>query len=215
MGRDAVHQPYINAAGQKVPSVTTIIGNNLGWNKKLLLGWTRKMLNQGIDPIRIRDFAGEVGTVAHGLVEQYFTGEVFNIYEYPADAVTNAQIAYGAFESFASTRELVMESSELPLVHEKLQYGGTIDWLGTMDGKFCLIDFKTSTGVYPDHLIQLAAYREIYGYNTQNLLDEAHILHLDKRTGNPALHTITNFKPYWETFKLLLKLHKLQSEIGG
>ena len=214
MGRDAVHQPYINAAGQKVPSVTTIIGNNLGWNKNMLLSWTRKKMNEGIDPIRIRDFAGEVGTVAHGLVEQFFTGKLFNIYEYPAEAVTAAQVAYSAFEAFESKHELVMAGSEIPLVHEELNYGGTIDWLGTMDGDLCLIDFKTSSGIYPDHIIQLAAYRELYLHCTGEDLAEAHILHMCKRTGNPTFKTIRNFDRYWRIFKILLELNQLHSDIG-
>ena len=215
MGRSKVHQPYITASGQKVPSVTTIIGFNLGWNKNLLLGWTRKMMNQGIDPIRIRDFAAEVGTVAHGLVEQFFTEEMFNIYEYPAEAVTVAQVAYNSFLSFESTNDLKMEKSEVPIVHETLMYGGTLDWVGIMNGEKCLIDFKTSTGVYPDHLIQLAAYRELYHYKYGELLGKAYILHMNKTTGNPTLHTITNFDKYWRTFEILLELNQLQRKIGG
>ena len=215
MGRDKVHQPYINAAGEKVPSVTTIIGGNLGWNKNMLLGWTRKKMSQGIDPIRIRDFAGEVGTVAHGLVEQYFTGEAFNIYEYPADAVTVAQIAYGAFEAFVSTNTMVLKHAELPVVHEELGYGGTLDWIGMLNGEMTLVDFKTSTVVYPDHLIQLAAYHKLYYQEFGIDLEKTYILHLDKRTGNPTLHTITNFDKYWRTFEILLELDALRREIGG
>ena len=215
MGRDRVHQPYITAAGQKVPSVTTIIGSNLGWNKNVLLGWTRKKMNEGIDPIRIRDFAGEVGTVAHGLVEQHFTGEVFNIYEYPSEAVTAAQVSYDAFLAFESTNDLKMSECEVPAVHEDLLYGGTIDWVGEMNGERCMIDFKTSSSVHVDHYIQLSAYRELYNHVYGENIQKAYLLHMDKMTGNHTLHTLTNFEPYWNTFELLLELNTLQSEIGG
>jgi hypothetical protein len=215
MGRSAVHQPYHTADGRKVPSVTTILGTNLGWNKNILLGWTRKKMNEGIDPLRIRDFAGEVGTVAHGLIEQKLTGDVFNIYEYPSEAVTAAQIAYGGFEAFATTHELETEACEIPVVHEDLLYGGTIDWMGKLDGEPCMIDFKTSTSVHVDHYIQLCAYRELYAHKFGVYLERAYLLHLDKMTGNHTLHTLTNFDPYWKTFEILLELDKLRSEIGG
>ena len=215
MGRDKVHQPYITVSGQKVPSVTTIIGSNLGWNKNILLGWTRKKMNEGIDPLRIRDFAGEVGTVAHGLIEQFFTGEVFNIYEYPSEAVTAAQVSYGAFQAFESTNDLEMEESEVPVVHEILNYGGTIDWVGKLNGVRCMVDFKTSSSVHVDHYIQLCAYRELYAHKYGEMLDEVHLLHMDKMTGNHTLHTLTNFEPYWRTFEILLELNQLHSEIGG
>jgi len=215
MGRDKVHQPYYTKAGKKVPSVTTIIGTNLGWNKNILLGWTRKKMNEGIDPIRIRDFAGEVGTVAHGLVEQKLTGEIFNIYEYPSEAVTAAQLCYDGFLAFESTNDLETEECEVPIVHEDLLYGGTIDWVGKMNGERCMIDFKTSSNVYVDHYIQLCAYRELYHHKYGEMLDKAYLLHMDKQTGNHTLHTLTNFDPYWKTFNLLLELNKMYSEIGG
>ena len=215
MGRDSIHTPYHTATDVKVPSVTTIIGNNLGWNKHVLLGWTRKKMNEGIDPIRIRDFAGEVGTVAHGLVEQFFTGEVFNIYEYPSEAVTAAQVSYDAFLAFESTNDLKMEGCEVPAVHEDLLYGGTIDWVGEMNGERCMIDFKTSSSVHEDHYIQLSAYRELYNHVYGENIQKAYLLHMDKMTGHPTLHTITDFSKYWRIFEILLELNTLRSEIGG
>ena len=214
MGRDKIHTPYITVGGQKVPSVTTIIGGNLGWNKNILLGWTRKKMNEGIDPIRIRDFAAEVGTVAHGLVEQALTEKEFNIYEYPAEAVTAAQVAYQAFLAFDNINDLQTDAVEVPLVHEDLKYGGTIDWVGKLNGVQCMIDFKTSSNIYADHYIQLCAYRELYKFEYGVELEEVHLLHMDKITGNQQLHTLTYFKPYWRAFEILLELDDIRRELG-
>lgn len=38
------------------------------------------------------------------------------------------------------------------------QYGGKFDHLSLRDGRLILSDYKTSTGIYVDHFIQLAAY---------------------------------------------------------
>ncbi|MHA2067565.1 MAG: hypothetical protein ACXABY_24640, partial [Candidatus Thorarchaeota archaeon] len=154
MSRDKVHQPYLTAQGVKVPSVTQLLGNHLGWSNHALLAWTRAKMNQGIDPIRLRDFAGEVGTVAHGLIEQELTGEQFNIYEYPSTAITVAQTALEGFKAFQSAHELDTMHVEIPIVHELLMYGGTIDWVGYMNRELCIIDFKTSNNVYATHYIQ-------------------------------------------------------------
>ena len=215
MSRSKVHQSYIKEDGTKVPSVTQIIGLNLGWGTNALLGWTRAKMKQGIDPIRLRDFAGEVGTICHGLIEQYFTGEVFNVYEYPADALTGAQVAFAGFESFLAANHMKMVYSEVPVVHEEMGFGGTLDWVGELNKEdACLVDFKTSSNIYPSHIIQLAAYRELYRAKYGVLLKKAHILHLDKTTGNHDLKTITNFEPYWDTFCLLLGLQQQYEIIG-
>ena len=84
-----------------------------------------------------------------------------------------------------------------------------------MNGEHVLIDFKTSSNIYPSHIIQLAAYRELYHAKYGDLLGKAYILHLDKTTGNHQLKIITNFTPYWKAFTRLLELQKLYEEIGG
>ena len=35
---------YNNNEGKRVPSVTTIINQHLGWNKQVLIGWTKRMM---------------------------------------------------------------------------------------------------------------------------------------------------------------------------
>jgi len=214
MGRDSIHQPYELADGRRVPSVTGIIGANLGWGKQQMFGWIRKKAMEGIDPNRIRDFAGEIGTVAHGLIEEYFTGEPFNIYEYPADAIAAARIAYQGFEAFAATHELECVHSEIPVVHEELEYGGTLDWVGKINGEMVLLDFKTSNNIYLSHRIQQAAYMELYRHKFGVELKRSYLLHLDKHTGGYHLYCFNDVSKEWEVFLLCLRLHQLHKELG-
>jgi hypothetical protein len=53
---------------------------------------------------------------------------------------------------------MVTEHIEMPLVSEEYRYGGTIDWYGEIDGKKWLVDIKTSKGLFPEHVYQVAAY---------------------------------------------------------
>lgn len=41
-------------------------------------------------------------------------------------------------------------------------YAGTLDWLGTMGAETWLIDFKTGAHVWPEHHLQVSAYRETF-----------------------------------------------------
>ena len=215
MSRDRVHQPYITKSDDKVASVTQVLGNNLGWSSHALLAWTRAKMKAGIDPIRLRDHAGEIGTVAHGLIEQDLTGKVFNIYEYPSTAITIAQTAFEAFKAFRAKYDMKTEHCEIPLVHEGLRYGGTIDWEGWLDGEKCIVDFKTSNNVYASHYAQAAAYRELYNHVYNEELP-IYILHLDKETGGYHLIPIPEerAKQCWRVFEICLELDKIKKELN-
>ena len=51
---------------------------------------------------------------------------------------------------------------EVQLVSETYKYGGTPDAIVEFDGVVDLGDWKSSNGVYLDHVIQLAAYRQLW-----------------------------------------------------
>ena len=53
---------YILKDGTKATSVTTVINNNLGWNKNVLIGWTKKQTLLGNDTQEILRDAGDPGT---------------------------------------------------------------------------------------------------------------------------------------------------------
>ena len=50
---------------------------------------------------------------------------------------------------------------EEPLVSEDYNYGGTPDFYGVVDDKYELIDFKSGSGIYEEHYIQLSAYQHL------------------------------------------------------
>jgi hypothetical protein len=171
-------------------------------------------MNQGIDPIRLRDHAAEIGTVAHGLIEQELTGESFNVYEYPATAISVANTALEGFKGFQKFHKLETLHCEIPLVHEELMYGGTIDWVGYLNDVLCIIDFKTSNNVYASHYVQAVAYRELYNHAGEPGLP-IHILHLDKETGGYQLHSVGKIEKYFRVFEICLELDGLKKELNA
>ena len=165
-------------------------------------------MNQGIDPLRIRDAAGEIGTVAHGLIEEFFTKEPFNVYEYPAESIAVARLCYEGFRAFESTNDLECYHAEVPVVHEDMLYGGTLDWVGKINGEEVLLDFKTSNNIYMSHRIQQAAYMELYRHEYGVTLEKSYLLHMDKEQGGYELHCYVDMSAEWEIFKLCLELDR-------
>ena len=50
MGKLDLHgQKYVLQDGTKAPSVTTLIGQNLGWNKQALINWAKRQTMIGKD----------------------------------------------------------------------------------------------------------------------------------------------------------------------
>ncbi|OGZ43832.1 MAG: hypothetical protein A3J55_00135 [Candidatus Ryanbacteria bacterium RIFCSPHIGHO2_02_FULL_45_17b] len=64
------------------------------------------------------------------------------------------------FRDFSDARGIFFhpEFIERSVVSFKNRYAGTVDALATIDGKFGVLDIKTSTGFYREYNLQTAAY---------------------------------------------------------
>lgn len=77
------------------------------------------------------------------------------------DAVdVRVEAALSAYENFILHHEVLPVASELPLVSTKYKTGGTIDFLGMVDGKLTLIDYKTGK-LKAEHWLQQALYAQM------------------------------------------------------
>jgi hypothetical protein len=159
-------QPYFNEAGVRLPGVTTVIGSSLGWSKDGLKHWAWQLGKEGKDYRDFSNKAADIGTLAHAMVEGQLKGvdwkTLVNKIEWTDDQEADAVTAFNAYAQWARQTRLEILESEVMVISEKLQTGGTIDAVGEIEGKKCLLDWKTSNGTYPDHLIQIAAYGAIY-----------------------------------------------------
>ena len=59
-------EAYILDDETKAPSVTTIIGDNLGWNKNALMGWAKRQTMVGNDVDAMLKDAGAI--LAHSCI---------------------------------------------------------------------------------------------------------------------------------------------------
>jgi hypothetical protein len=99
-----------------------------------------------------RDTAADLGSAVHAFAEQIARGESIMVTEAEAPYVE----AYRRFLADWQPKFLAAEEIVISLRH---RYGGTLDAIAVMDGETWLLDLKTSSGVYAETALQLAAYR--------------------------------------------------------
>lgn len=164
------HSYYLD--GRKLPGVTTLIGQI---NKPFLVGWAARMAAQyatdnwdalaekplserakligSAHSVRTSE-AAAIGTAVHAAIEQLGAGKKVST----SDPRISARLRH----VIAVWKGLGIKqiSAEQPVASSTMLYAGTYDLLCTMDGsdKPTLLDVKTGNRVYPETLLQLAAY---------------------------------------------------------
>lgn len=172
---------YRTKSGVRVPGVTTLLSKFK--DPGGLLHWAWQCGVDGIDYRQKRDDAGDVGTLAHGMIEADIFGREQSENQHPA-----AARALEAFQSWRRNVKLEIIATEWPLVSELHSYGGTLDALGIVDGLIVLLDWKSSNRVYTEHVAQCAAYRQLVRENSQHQVSGAHLLRVGKELGDFSHH---------------------------
>ena len=155
--RAKVHTVYRLKDGTKVPGVTTVLGVI---NKPQLVKWANNLGLQGIDSSSYVDATARIGTLAHEMIQEYLGGPEWDRSAYTPEEIDTAENAVLSFYEWERQTGHKMETVaiEMPVVSETFGYGGTVDWLGYIDGKLWLVDIKTSKGLFPEHEYQVSAY---------------------------------------------------------
>jgi hypothetical protein len=208
---------YLLADGTKIPGVTTVIGSSLGWNRGALMYWAWMEGKAGRDFRKTQSDAADTGTIAHAMVEAAIRGQS---YTPPATATDEqlraARLSFGAWDEWASNSKLEVLATEIHLISETHRVGGTPDAIGRVRGGLCLPDWKTSKGIYAEHVIQLAAYEQIWTEVTDMPLTAGiHCCRFDKVTGGFSHHWFPSeaLRPAWQAFLRLRDLYDLQKPL--
>lgn len=201
------HPVYTSANGKVVPSVTTVISNNLGWNKNILIAWNRKLVRMGKNPdVEVRK-AADIGHLAHALVEARVKNESIDLSQYPREHLLIARNAYKGFckwESCWKPSEYVY--SEKSLVSEAHGYGGTIDLVVRRDNEYYIQDCKTTNFTHSEMVIQLAAYKNMFEELYKIPITGCGIIKISKETEDFEHYVPTNeqLDLGWKVFNALL-----------
>ena len=101
----------------------------------------------------VKNKSAKEGTAMHEVIQKTAVGEAVEV---PREL----QSAVDAFQELQKTRGIAFhpEFIERSIWSSVNRYAGTIDALASIDGKFGVLDIKTSTGFYPEYNLQTAAY---------------------------------------------------------
>lgn len=188
---------YKNSAGKIVPSVTTILKANLGWSNPGLQYWAWDLGMKGIDYRTERDTAASIGTAAHLMIEAFLIETEANLAEIPEELIEAAMVPYENFLNWYMEHDVQVIDTEKKLVSEKHQFGGKRDGTVLFNGRFMLLDFKTSKRVYEEMIAQIGGYSLLEAEQVGHPFEEACLLHLSKEGG---------FAPYY--------LNRMDIEMG-
>lgn len=211
---------YADHDGNRVPGVTTILGL---LNKPALVGWAGKLCAEAGwraakagEPIPRwndvcygqRDKAAADGTAAHDLFERYLNGEDVQRTEQDSDG------AWKAFENAKAWKEGLAIQFEVwpherPMVSPSMGFGGTPDAIARQGNAVALADWKTG-GVYPEQVIQLAAYRHLLQECEGIEVTGCHLVRFHREHGDFHHHHYADdaLDLGWECFAQLVPLYK-------
>lgn len=206
-------------------------------NKPALIPWAVKtcetfLLNnlepgKAYDEVEIAEIASEmkkqhrkqtssaatIGTLAHNYIEGVIKHKL-GIWDNPPKKPANelALNAISAYAKFSKKYEIEYHASE-PKVYSKLYgYAGTLDIDATINGKRCIVDLKTSSGIYPEMWLQTAAYQQARQEELGVKYAERWILRIGK-DGEFEYKTSTEFDKDIEAFVAALTLRKRLQEM--
>lgn len=122
---------------------------------------TEKDILEAQDLHRIKkEQAADIGTLIHDWAENYIKYKLkhkgYTMPDFPED--TNAQIGINAFLDWEKEHDVKFISSERVVYSRKYDYIGKMDIEAKVDGKVCLVDLKSSNGLYNSVRLQTAAY---------------------------------------------------------
>ncbi|MBK3666164.1 hypothetical protein JJE66_33705 [Bradyrhizobium diazoefficiens] len=160
------HRYYVN--GKSKTGVTTYIG--IVDKSRALIIWATELyrdfllsINGEVTPEHIfqgcslheerKQEAAAIGDEVHGWIEQYVLGNTPTMPE-----TREAQIGVTAFLEWVDAHHVEFISSERVVYSKKHDYIGKLDIEARVNDQLCLVDIKTSNGIYNTYNLQTAAY---------------------------------------------------------
>lgn len=214
------HLYYVN--DKPVTSVTGICGrglpkpNLINWLVSTPMSEAKRLINDKLDhnePLdraelerifkvakektnKIKEDAGLVGSVVHGLIEDFLKGK-----KIPKQSDKSVVNCWNIFLDWWNNQEYKPVEIEKKIYSQKYNYAGTLD-LVVKDKKknLVLIDIKTSNHISFDYYLQLNAYRFAYEEETGQKIKSSFVVRLPKKDGNIEIKEIPLNKQLFNAF---------------
>lgn len=151
---------YVTPAGNKYPSITSVLGANPE-KKKGLQEWRKRVGETEANKISRK--ASRRGTTVHKICEDYLNNEE----EYINGAMPDSVGMFNSLKPILVENVGNIYGQELALYSDRLGVAGRVDLIAEWDGVPSVIDFKTSarpkkTEWIDDYFMQCSGYAAMY-----------------------------------------------------
>lgn len=135
----------------------------------------------------VRDGAGDIGTQVHKFAENIFHGK-------PQALPENPFVLNGikALQTWIAENDVQIIEIEKVVFSKSCFVAGTMDLLAAVNGKLSQVDFKTGSGIYPDHKFQTGIYKRAWEEENGEKIEQNIIVNLNKKTGKPKILLLDN-----------------------
>ena len=126
----------------------------------------------------LRQEAADLGTEIHKWVSDWIKGKnpTMPIDERVVNGIT-------AFLKFQKEHKVKWLESERIIYSKEYNYWGVLDAIGKINGKLVLVDFKSSSGIYPEMYFQTAGYQIAFEEETGKKIAKRIICKFGKEDG--------------------------------
>jgi len=205
---------YRDADGQRLPSVTTIIGRFK--DSGGLIRWAYQNGADGGSLNAGRNQADDAGTLARAMVIAHLRGTPWQPgRSNDTDTLAMAISGFNAYLNWERRINLAIRYTDVVLVSSRYRYGGTLAAVGEIAGKLVLLDWKASNAVYPDQLTALAACKTLWDENTPDHLITGgyHLFRFSKGAGDFTHHSYPSLNEAWQQFRLFRRAYDIDARL--
>ena len=198
--------------GTKVPGSTTICKL---LDKPYLIKWANNMGLKGINTDEYVEKTARIGTLIHMMIYSHITKTEIVLDEYSDEEITQAEKCLYKYLDWEKQHNIELIFAETPLISEKYKFVGIVDCYCMLDGKYTIIDFKSSKQISKDQILQVSSYiplLEEHNYPVDQIL----LLTIGKDESTPFGYELINkynTGDYFEIFKCLLNIYWLKKQM--
>ena len=123
--------------------------------------------------------AQNIGLEVHKWIELYIKVKMIDG-ETATDYPDRVKVPMQNFHDWVESRDIEWLACEKKVYSRSWEYAATIDALAKINGKLCVIDFKTSAKIYKEYYLQVSAYCNAIGEMMGELPKLGVIVRVDK-----------------------------------
>lgn len=174
-------------------------------------------------PETLFESMGSKGTSAHKYLSDYL--QAWSIHQKPAGTLANALEAAGEqdFSVWSAVRSfdnwLAGQTSFLPLASEimvwseRYRVAGTIDLVAVVNGQLTIVDFKTSSHLKPEYVLQVGAYWGMFQGLTRLRPKACIIIRLSKEHPEFQEESVANPRHAWKGFVTIASAYDVMQHL--